>query len=317
MTLPEYIHYISIASIVGISGIGGCLGEGRAGWGGLAALERQPGIAQELGRALFMGLVLIETGPVIALVIALVLLFQQPPATLGQALGELGIATAICSTTMAMCIASGNAVRSALESMARQPFILKKIFTFMLLAQAIIEAPVIFAFILAVLINIKHFDTCSLLVGYQMFASGLALGIGAIGPSIGQAFLAGAAGKALGLREEMYERIFSLTLINQTLIDTPLIFSLLFAFLILYAPLTPESSISSGIAFIMAACAMGGGALGAGSAMGYVSSRSIMQITESPEHQRLIARPLWLSIAFIESSVIYAMIIGLLLIRSA
>ena len=186
----------------------------------------------------------------------------------------------------------------------------------MLLSQAIIEAPAIFAFILSVLINTQKTDA-TILHGLQMLAAGIALGLGSIGPSIGQSFLAGTAAQVIGLRDDIYEKIFSFSLINQTLVDTPLIFSLLFSFLILYSPLQANNSLTSGIALIMAACAMGGGALGAGAGMGYVSSCSIGQIAQTPDLYRVIARPLWLSIAFIESSVIYAMIIGLLLIRAA
>jgi F0F1-type ATP synthase membrane subunit c/vacuolar-type H+-ATPase subunit K len=55
-------------------------------------------------------------------------------------------------------------------------------------------------------------------------------------------------------------------------------------------------------------------ALGASSAIGYVGSRSCYEIAKNPEHYSIFLRTTLLAFAFIESTVVYALIVGFFLI---
>ncbi len=313
MLTPQTMHYVSIAGIIGFSALGGCIGQGIAGMGSIRSMTRQPDSYNEIFRAMFIGLVLIESGPIVALVSSLMLLFKQAPTSWGTAWAEVGIALAISATCCVMSIASGTVVRAATYSISRQPFSVKNIFTLMIMAQAIIEAPAIFAFIVSVLIHSSITTDLNLALGLKYFASCLVLAIGSIGPSIGQAIFSSAACSAAGLRNNIQDKLFPFMLINQTLIDTPLIFCLLFSFLILFTQLPIENSFGTSISFIAAAAAMGSGTLGSGIGIGYTGAQCAYQIAHNPQQYRLIFKTNLFSIAFIESSTIYAMIIALLL----
>jgi F-type H+-transporting ATPase subunit c len=75
---------ITLASIIiagltmAIGTIGPALGEGRAVAAAMDALARQPDAAGTITRTLFVGLAMIESIAIYALVIALVLLFANP-----------------------------------------------------------------------------------------------------------------------------------------------------------------------------------------------------------------------------------------------
>lgn len=311
---PEILHNLAIGLIIASGGIGGAIGQGIAACGTMDGITRQPLSSGDNFRTMFIGLALIESGPVVALVCSLMLYFNPTPITWGSAFADLGIAFALSITSALSCIASGLTVKAASISIGRQPFLAKNIFTLMILAQAIIEAPIIFSFIITALIQRFIVPDLPLIHGIQYCASALALGFGSIGPSTGQALFASACCTTLGLRKSVYNKIFPFMLLNQTLIDTPLIFSLLFSFIILYTPLSSTAPLISVIPLVMAAISMGCGSIGSGIGIGYTASRSAYQIAEDPENYHSIFKTTLLSVMFIESSTIYAMIIAFSLI---
>lgn len=78
------MNEIAIASIiaaaisVGLGAIGPALAEGRAVAAAMDAIARQPEASATLSRTLFVGLAMIETTAIYALVVALLLLFVNP-----------------------------------------------------------------------------------------------------------------------------------------------------------------------------------------------------------------------------------------------
>jgi F-type H+-transporting ATPase subunit c len=78
------VDWIAVASIlgaafaVGLGSLGPALGEGRALAQALDAIARQPDSTDTIVRTLFVGMALVESTAIYALVIALVLLFANP-----------------------------------------------------------------------------------------------------------------------------------------------------------------------------------------------------------------------------------------------
>ena len=80
-TMDNAIQLISIfaaAIAVGLGSIGPALGEGRAVASAMDAIARQPDSAGTVSRTLFVGLAMIETMAIYALVVALLVLFANP-----------------------------------------------------------------------------------------------------------------------------------------------------------------------------------------------------------------------------------------------
>ncbi|ATG48600.1 MULTISPECIES: F0F1 ATP synthase subunit C [Celeribacter] len=76
--LIEVASVLAAAIAVGLGSIGPALGEGRAVAAAMDAIARQPEAAGTLSRTLFVGLAMIETMAIYALVIALLVLFANP-----------------------------------------------------------------------------------------------------------------------------------------------------------------------------------------------------------------------------------------------
>jgi len=316
MITPEFFHYFSAALTVVLGGLGGGLGQGIAASNAIGSMLRQPTGNDQGFRAMIVGLALIESGCIVALVVTLIMLMSAPKEiSMAMALAELGMALAVGIAAVAISMASSFVVRAATQSIARQPMFASKIFTLMLLTQSIIEAPVIFSFIVSLTIKAQIGPTMSLAQGLQSLAAGLSVAFGCIGPSIGQAIFANASNKALGINKQAYGKIFPFTLICEAIVETPMIFCLLFSFLIMYSKLpVGNESLVAVVSFFVAAFMVGLGALGGSSAIGYVASRSCLEIARDPKNYPELFRTTLLAVAFIESIVVYALIVGFFLI---
>ncbi|MHC5038110.1 MAG: F0F1 ATP synthase subunit C [Planctomycetota bacterium] len=81
VTAATILQAVSIATAgltMGLGALGPALGEGRAVSSALDAIARQPDMAGILQRNMFVGLAMIESTAIYALVIALILLFGNP-----------------------------------------------------------------------------------------------------------------------------------------------------------------------------------------------------------------------------------------------
>ena len=314
--LPNFLHYFSAILALGLATIGGGLGQGLAGMNALQAMERQQLGRDNTFKAMLIGLALIESGIVIALVMSLLMLLGAPKEiTLEISLSELGIGLAIGLAALSTSIASSFVVSAATQGIGRQPFFAQKIITLMLLCQSIIEAPVLFSFIISLLIKTTINDNMVVIDGVKNLAAGLVIGLASIGPSIGQALFCQAACTAVSANKNAYNKIFPFALFGQAFIETPIIFCLLLALMFLfYVPTLGTMFFPQGPVILTAAVTLGLGALGTGAGIGLSASRSCEQIAQEPNNYPLMIKLTLLTSTFIESSVIYAMIVSFLLI---
>ena len=314
MEISQLIHYIAVASPIVFAAIGTGVGQGLAGFGALESLVRHNLGKDQSFRAMIIGLALTESALVIALVVTIMTLFSgYSQITWPIALAELGMGFSIGSAALFASIASSFAVKSACVSITRQPFSDQKIMTLMLLIQSLIEAALVFAFIVALFIRNGISVELGFYDGAKLLAAGIAMGLGCIGPLIGQAIFANKACFAVGLNSNAYQKVLPYSLLSEAAIETPLVFSLLVSLLVLYFPLSSTNSFLSLVSFFTAAITIGLGALG-GLASGLVSSKGCVQVALSPEIYPPVLRSTLLTQAFIESSVIYALIVALFLL---
>lgn len=314
MIPPEFLHYLSITLAIGLGTIGTSLGQGLGAAKVFQSLARQELGSDTVFRAMVIGLAFLESGVILALVICLITLFSSAiPINYSIAIAEMGVALAIGVSATIVSIASSFAVRQASQAISRQPIFAPKILTLMLLAQVIMEAPVIFAFIISLLIRHNFVQDMSIFIGYKLFFAGLTIALGSIGPSIGQARFARSFCTAIGNNRHAYNRIFPFAIINQAVIETPLLFCLLTSIMIIFINLSGNllgSIISFGSASLLIPIA----SLVVAMSTGKVASNSCDQIAAAPENFPILFRTTLVAQVFIESAAIYALIITLVLL---
>lgn len=288
------------------------LGQGITASAGLACIERQPQAFNDIKRASLLATALMETGALLGFIIALFILFKATD-NLYVAIAQIGMTIAIGLPSLVLGISSSFSTRSALLSITRQPFSSKKIINLLVFSQSLIQTPLIFGFIISLVIYFQLSLVTSLGQSLALVASGLSIGLGSIGAAYGGGVFTGAACRSLGLNKNIYSKMVSFTIISQVIIETPVILSVLLSFLLIKAASQPVELLQ-GIVYLAGSITMGLGALGSGIASGITASKSCEQIAFNPVEYNFISRLTIFAQTIIDTSSIYAFIISLLFI---
>lgn len=313
---PEFFHYGTIAFAVGITSVSVGIGEGLASTAALDAINIQPHARGDIARTAIIGMALVETAAILGTVIGVMLLFSPRPleSNYYMNLAELGIAFAMGITGFVSGIVSALPTRAACLAIARQPFFSQKITRLMLVTQSLLQGPIIFSFIIALIIKYQAINAYSLGDSLRLVASGLCIGLGSVGPSIGLAIFAQSACRSLGINPQAYNKILSFALISQTIIETPIIFSFVISMALLVMSSTTDASVIQGIAFLAASLCTGLGMTGPGISSGKTAAAACNQITYNPESYSMLSRVSLFAQGLIETCAIYAVLISFLLI---
>jgi len=307
----ELFHYGTIALTVSVNALSVGIGDGIVSLAALKAMNTQPSAQSEIFKTMLLGMALIETTAVIGLIVSLMLLPPLPIGTSEYAYyAELGIAFAICIAGGVVGYVSALPAQDACHSVARQPFFSRNIQLLMLLTQSLMQTPIIFAFIIALLIKGQLAQVTTLAESLRLIGSGLCIGVGSIGPSIGLALFSREVCKSVGINRQSYSQLFQFTLFSEALIESPVIFSLLVSLMVLTMRTQEPFPFIDGIGFLAASLAMGLGTLGPAISSGQVAARACKQIALTPQHYGAIAKTSFFAQALIETSAIYALIVA-------
>lgn len=309
-----YAHYATIAAVMGGTALGAGIGEGLTGRAALEAITIQPSARNDITKTAIFGMALMETAAIFGLTVALMLLSDTSPVNPATGIAKMGIALALSLPGFFIGLVSSFPVIAACLATARQPFFSQKIMRLMLISQAIIQTPIIFGFIIALIIYNQLALISTTQQAITFLASGLSIGLGSIGPCIGLAHFAKTACTSIGINPQSYNTIFSFTFISQAIIETPIIFSLVVSILLAFTTVAPDASPTTSTMLLMAALVMGTGTIGAGISSGRTAAAACEQIALHPEHHAQISRLSMIAQGLIDTCAIYPLLIALLLI---
>jgi len=313
MLTPALFHYFTLAIVVGLTAIGVGLGQGYATIGALHAMHIQPQARPDILRLLVLGLALIETAAIIGVTVALFLFFNIAPQSLTfeGGLAELGIISAMSLSGFTIGLLSALPVRESCLALARQPFFGQKIMRFMLIVLSILQTPIIFSFIISIYIK----DQISLLTTFpdslRLLGAGLSIGLGSLGPAIGLALFAKKACQSIGINRSAYTSLVSFSFISQAMIETPIVFSMIIALL-----LVGNSSLTllRGYALLAAGLCMGIGTFSTGISSGRTAGVACERIAIEPQSYIVVSRLSLFAQGIMETVTIYALLVSLTLI---
>ncbi len=309
-------HFITIGVIVAVTSISVSIGEGLTGIAALQALLLQPRARNEISKTFLLGMALIETAGVLGLTMSIMLLnpAAAKPVSMYGYYAELGILFAVGISGTVLGIVSSYPARAACQAVARQPFFAQKIQIMMLLSQSIMQTPLIFAFLISILIKIQLSSIIHLSEALKLIASGLCIGIGSIGPTIGLALIAQKACESMGINKYSYNTLFPFTLVSQAIIESPLVFAFVVSLFMLLKQVSDPSHLSSGIAFMAAAFCIGIGTGFPGINSGKIAGQACQSIAHNPAAANTIFKVSLLSQILLETGTIYALIIAFIII---
>lgn len=311
--LTSLIHYSVISIISALTGMGVGIGQGITTYSALKAIDRQPAAQPEISKSLILALAIIETAAIIGLIFIMILFFKET-TDLNKSIAQIGIAFALGIPGFVIGIACALPACAALNSIARQPFLSRKITNAMLLTQSVIQTPLIFGFLVAIVINYKLTFVDSLAQALSLVASGLCIGIASIGPAIGLGYFTYTAANSLGKNSEAYNKILSFTFISQAIIETPVIFAAIISFWIAQTYIDPTRGIATGILCIASAIVMGIGTFGPGISSGRTAAAACAYIALKPQLYTVLSRTSMIIQGLIDTAAIYAFIIALVIL---
>jgi F-type H+-transporting ATPase subunit c len=308
------LHYSMIALTVCINSISIAIGQGLTSIANLNAINRQPQARNDITRTAILGTALIETGAVLAVAMAILLLRDgvHQPLTAYRIIAEFGIASALCFSGFAVGLVSCKPVQQACIAIARQPFFSQNILRIMLITQMLTQTPIIFGFIVSLFIRNQAMSITTYTDALRLAASGLAIGLGSVGPIIGLAQFAQAVCEGVGINRHAYNRLLSFTFISQAIIETTAIFALLVALVFLFST-TATDTLASGIAFLAAGLCIGFGTFGPGISSGRTSAAACAQIARNPEQYATLSKLSMVAQGLIDTGAIYALLLSLVI----
>ncbi|MGE0206638.1 MAG: ATP synthase F0 subunit C [Candidatus Babeliales bacterium] len=309
MEIAILLHVTSIFLITVLCVLGGAIGGGISSVASMQALNIQPRAKSEIVRASLIGLALIETSTILALIITIILFLKTPEHlvhSLSNSIAELGITFAIGITSFVVGIISALPVKSTCYAIARQPFFSQNILNLMFITQSVIQSSVLFGFLVALLIKAQVTSLETTAQAFQLLAAGLAIGIGSIGPAIGLSIFAEQACKGISVNRSSYAKILPFTLMSEGIIETPLIFAFAVS-LVLLIPINEPTTLTS-IRAVAAALCIGIGTLGPSLSSSKLASKACEKISSNPEHYSILSQTSMFGQGIIDAAAVYALL---------
>ncbi len=211
----------------------------------------------------------------------------------------------------------GRAAAAAAEAMARQPRAAGEILRTMLVGQAVAESASIFALVVALLLLFRPAAGAGLLEATALFAAGLTMGLGAFGPGLGAGLPAARACLALGRNPRAAQPVTTAMLVGQAVAQTPAVFALLVALLLLHREPGAAPTLAGAAALLGAGISTGAAAVGPGLGAGTAAAAAVDATGRFPQAAPSLLRVMLVGQAVSQSTSVYALLVSLILLYLA
>jgi ATP synthase F0 subunit c len=226
----------------------------------------------------------------------------------------LGAALSIGFGAIGAALGEGFAAGLANESLSYGPDKSGEIVKNMLVGQAIAESAAIFALVVAILLLFAPPAPTSGIVAWAALGAGLSMGLSAIGSGIGAGLPAGTACAGIVRQPANSSKIVTTLLIGSAVCQTPAIFGMVIAFLLLFLDFSNVPLYPGWAAMLGAGLATGLAAIGSGVGNGLTAKEAVSGIARNPETNTDTSRVMLIGLSIGQSTAIYGFLIGLLLI---
>lgn len=231
--------YVGAGLCMGFGAIGAGIGEGMIAADAADGCARQPKSQGETIQMMLLGQAMAESAAIFALVVSMLLIFnfERNPAA-----GTHWIyATCYLSAGIAMGLAAfGGSIgaaepaRSTCEAVARRPSAVRSVTAPMLLAAAVAQSTVIYALVIALILIFIAPGPGGIVRIASLMGAGLCMGLGAIGPALGEGYVGGIACREIAARPHLDKLLLRTMLLGQAVSETTGIYSLVVALILVF-----------------------------------------------------------------------------------
>ncbi|MFZ2041392.1 MAG: ATP synthase F0 subunit C [Desulfobacterales bacterium] len=211
-------------------------------------------------------------------------------------------------------IGEGYTAAVANLAVSRNPKISGDIFKNMLVGQAVAESASIFALVVAILMLFMDRGNATMLKAAALLGAGLSMGFGAIGSGIGAGFPAAQACLGLSRQPAAATRLTTNMLIGSAVCQTPAIFSLVVAFILLFMDFSAAPFNPTWAALIGAGLSTGLAAIGSGFGGGMAAGSSCEGVARQPETIGNVTTIMLVGQAVAQTPAIFGLLVSFILI---
>lgn len=200
------------------------------------SIARQPFFSQKIMRFMLITQSIIQTPIIFGFIIAIFIRSQATIiTTFPEALKLIAAGLCIGLGSVGPAIGLAHFAQTACAGIGVNRESYAKLFSFTLISEAIIETPIIFAFVISLLILYTPLGTTApAFKSLALLGAALATAFGTFGPGISSGKTSAAACKQIAFKTDLYEELSKLSIFSQGIIDTAAIYALLISLLLIY-----------------------------------------------------------------------------------
>jgi ATP synthase F0 subunit c len=180
-------------------------------------------------------------------------------------------------------IGEGYTAAQANLAVSRNPKISGDLFKNMLVGQAVAESASIFALVIAILLLFMDTGSGELIKAAASLGAGICIGFGAIGSGVGSGFPGGQACLGISRQPAVTNRITTNMLIGSAVCQTPAIFSMVVALMLIFMDFSQAAFYPGWAALIGAGLSTGLAAIGSGYGGGMAAGACCEGIARQPD----------------------------------
>jgi F-type H+-transporting ATPase subunit c len=229
--------YLGAGLCMGFGAIGSGIGAGYPAGAACVGIVRQPAMASKLTANMLIGSAVCQTPAIFALVTAFILIFTdyslKPAAPLWAGLLGAGLATGLAA--IGSGIGGGLVAEESCRGIARQPLSTGPVTSVMLLGQAIAQTTSIYGLLVAFILIFKSFpESTQLAPAMALLSSGLCMGIGGIGPGVGEGATAAGAVRWIARNTDHIGEITRTMLVGMAVAESTGIYALVISLVLIF-----------------------------------------------------------------------------------
>ena len=226
----------------------------------------------------------------------------------------IGAGLAIGFGAIGAALGEGYTAGIASESLSYRPESSGDVVKNMLVGQAIAESAAIFALVVAIVLLFSQPSSISFLTCWAAIGAGLSMGLSAIGSGVGSGLPAGAACMSIVRQPGNSNKVLTNMLIGSAVCQTPAIFGMVVAFLLLFVDFSNIPLYPGWAAMLGAGLATGLSAIGPGVGNGLTAMEAVSGIARQPETHTDVTRTMLIGMSVAQSTVIYGFLVSLMLL---
>jgi F0F1-type ATP synthase membrane subunit c/vacuolar-type H+-ATPase subunit K len=227
----------------------------------------------------------------------------------------IGAGLAIGFGAIGAALGEGYTAGIASEGLSQRPEKSGEVVRNMLVGQAIAESAAIFALVVAIILMFTRPETVSFFhFSWAAIGAGLSMGLAAIGSGAGSGLPGGAACAGMVRQPGNSGKILTTMLIGSAVCQTPAVFGMVIAFLLIYIDFTSMPLHPGWAALLGAGLATGLSSIGPGLGNGLTAEGAVTGIARHPETQTETTRSMLIAMSVSQSTVIYGFLISLMLL---